>query len=126
MRQNNSGKSILKSFRAAFRGLLLVLAYEPAFRYMLAASVLVIAAIFFFDLSRSEIAILLLLVFAVLALEVINTLFEKTLDIIQPQYDEQVRRIKDLMSGLVLLASIGSAVLGLVILWPHIARFFAR
>lgn len=124
MLQRDEEKSIVKSFRAASRGLLLVLLYEPAFRYMLAASALVAAAIAYFDLSRNETALLLLLVFAVLALEVINTLFERTLDIVRPEYDDRVRRIKDLMAGLVLLAVIGSAVLGLIILWPHFAQRF--
>jgi diacylglycerol kinase len=120
----NNDKNILKSFRAASRGLKDVLRMEPTFKYMVAAAMVVVAAIFYFDMSRTEIALLILISITMLALEVINTLFEKTLDIIQPQYDEQVRRIKDLMSGLVLLASIGAAALGILILLPHIARFF--
>lgn len=116
---------MLKSFRAASRGLLVALLYEPAFRYMLAAAAIVVAAIFYFDVTREETALLLVLMFAVLAIEVINTLFERTLDIVRPEYDERVRRIKDLMAGLVLLAVIGSAVLGLVILWPHFVLRFS-
>jgi diacylglycerol kinase len=119
-------KSIVKSFRAAWRGLLLVLLDEPAFRYMLAAAALVAAAIVYFDLSRGETALLLFLVFAVLALEVINTLFERMLDIVRPEYDERVRRIKDIMAGLVLLASIGAAVLGTLILLPYVLQRFVK
>lgn len=117
---------MLKSFRAASRGLLIALRYEPAFRYMLAAALLVVAAIFYFSMTREETVILLVLVFAVLALEIINTLFERTLDIVRPEYSEGVRRIKDLMAGLVLLAVIGSAALGLIILWPYLAALVGK
>lgn len=115
-------KNLQASFRAALHGISDAIVHEPAFKYMLIAALAVAAAVIVFDLSRTERAILVILVFAVLTLELINTLFERTLDIIEPEYDERVRRIKDLMASLVLLASAGAAILGLIILWPHIRR----
>ena len=119
-------KNLAASFKAAFQGITNTLLEEPAFKYMVVAALLVGASAIIFDMSRTERAILLILAFAVLALELINTLFERVLDIMKPEEDERVRRIKDLMSGLVLLASLGAATIGAVILLPYINEIFRK
>lgn len=97
---------------------------EATFKYMLLAAFGVFVLIIIFDLTRTESILLALMVFSVLALETINTLFERMLDIVRPQHDERVRIIKDLMAALVLIASAGAAVLGLIILWPYFRTLF--
>lgn len=122
----NHQRNLRHSFDAAWRGLMDALRLEPAFKYFLAAFIAVIAAVLYFKTSRAESAVLILMAIAVLALELINSLFERLLDIIQPDLDERVRRIKDIMAGLVLLAAIGAAIIGLIVLLPYFRTLFGR
>lgn len=119
-------KSILNSFRAAFRGTGDLLRTEPTFKYFLAAFIAVIAAVLYFEPTRAESAVLIFVAIAVLALELVNSLFERMLDIVQPDRDERVRHIKDIMAGLVLLASIGAVIIGFIILFPYFMKLFGR
>jgi diacylglycerol kinase len=109
-----------RSFKAAFRGFWEVLIFESVFKYMLAVALLVVAGLVYFPTTRMENITLLTMVFAVLGLELINSVIERFLDFLQPQQDERVRIIKDLMSAIVLLVSIGAAVIGFLIFWPHL------
>lgn len=70
--------------------------------------------------------VLILVAITVLALELINSLFERLLDIVQPDLDDRVRHIKDIMAGLVLLGSIGAAIIGIIILLPYFKALFGR
>ena len=115
----NGPKNLFKSFAAAFRGLKDLLQREPVFKYFVAAFIAVIAAVLYFQPTRAESAVLIFVAIAVLALELVNSLFERMLDIVQPNRDERVRHIKDIMAGLVLLASIGAVIIGFIILLPY-------
>ena len=91
---------------------------------MLLATFLVLAAMFYFPTSRTEKAVLLTMIFAVLGLELINSVFERFLDFLQPKNDERVRKIKDVMSAIVLLAALGSVIIGLVVFLPYFKTLF--
>jgi len=91
---------------------------------MMAVALVVIVAMFYFPTSRLEKVVLLFAVFSVLILELINTTIERIMDMVSPAYDERVRVIKDLMAAIVLLASFGSAVIGILIFWPYVFGLF--
>jgi diacylglycerol kinase (ATP) len=57
----------------------------------------------------------ILAVFFVLFSEIINTLVEETLDIIEPNYNHQIKILKDISSAMVLIAIIFSIFVGLLI-----------
>lgn len=116
-------KNLKRSFKTAFKGFHQVLIQEPAFKYMLAAAFLVIIFMFYFPTSRAEKAVLLTMIFTVLGLELINSVFERFLDFLRPEKDERVRKIKDVMSAIVLLSSLGAALIGLVVLLPYLKIF---
>ncbi|MBZ1345467.1 MAG: diacylglycerol kinase, partial [Candidatus Nealsonbacteria bacterium] len=80
-------------------------------------------AMFYFPTSRTEKAVLLTMIFAVLGLELINSVFERFLNFLQPESDERVRKIKDVMSAIVLLAILGSIMIGLIVFLPHFLGF---
>jgi diacylglycerol kinase len=117
-------KNLIRSFQTAFRGLWWALREEPAFKYMIAAALVVFAGIVYFPTKRSENIALITMIFAVLGLELINSVLERFLDFLQPQYDERVRTIKDIMAAIVLLTSIGAALIGTLIFWPYIIQLF--
>jgi len=121
MEQNNRRKkNIFLSLRNAWRGTWTVLVQEPAFKYMAAAALLVIGAMLYFPTSRTEKAVLLVMIFSVLGLELINSVMERFLDFLQPSHDPRVRIIKDLLSAFVFLIALGAAVIGILIFWPYL------
>jgi len=60
----------------------------------------------------------------VLILEIVNTAIEKTLDIIDPNFNPQIGKVKDLAAAAVLLASLGSIAIGLMVFLPYFKTFF--
>ncbi len=82
---------------------------------MLLIAVLVVVAMFYFQTSRLEKVALLLIIFSVLTLELINSVIERILDFLHPLPNEKIKIIKDLMAAIVLVASFGAAIIGLII-----------
>src|SRR3989344_7011230 len=115
-------KSIASSFKNSWNGVQMVLVQEPGFKYMALAALAVIIAMLYFPTSRTEKAVLLAMIFSVLGLELINSIMERFLDFLQPDHDQRVKIIKDLLSAFVLLVSLGSAVIGILIFWPYIIK----
>ena len=91
---------------------------------MLAIGVLVVAAMFYFPTSRLEKVVLLLATFSVLILELINSAVERIMDVVTTEHDERIRVIKDLMAAIVLLTSLGSAIVGFLIFYPYFLEVF--
>lgn len=120
MTHNPIKKGIVQSFNAAFHGFWETLRHESSFKYMCAAGILVIAGTLYFKTSRLETTALFTMIFAVLVLELMNTAIERLLDFINPKYDERIRLIKDVLSAIVLLVSIGASVIGYIIFSPYL------
>lgn len=114
-------KRLLKSIRYALRGVRFAFKEEQNLRIHVFASVFVIAVALFLNIRVWEIIILILLIFAVLILEMINTIFERLADMLQPRLHTYVKIIKDMMAATVLMAVIGSAVIGVIIFFPYLA-----
>ena len=55
---------------------------------------------------------------AVWIAEAFNTVIEMLVDIVEPTYTPQAKRAKDVAAAAVLITSVGSAILGVIILGP--------
>ncbi len=97
---------------------------ETNFKIMIAAALAVLFLMFYFPTSRIEKVALLLTIFSVLTLELINSTVERIMSFLHPQPDEKVKVIKDLMAAIVLVASVGAAIIGIVIFLPYLGYFF--
>ena len=113
-------KRLLKSFKDAGRGVSYVFKHEQNFRIQVLMGILVIVAAFLFEVSRSELLLLLLLVISVLVLELINSAVEKFADVLKPRLSFQIEVVKDIMAAVVLLASFGAVIIGIIIFWPYL------
>ena len=113
-------KKLRKSLGHATNGLRETLIHERNFKIMLGAAFAIVGAMFYLPTSRAEKAILATTIFAVLTLEMVNVVIERLLDFLHPAHHEEVRVIKDLMAAIVLIASFGAAIIGLMIFWPYI------
>ncbi|MFA6131806.1 MAG: diacylglycerol kinase family protein [Patescibacteria group bacterium] len=118
-------RSLFRSFSHALRGIKTLAKTEQSFRLQLLAGVLVVFFAVFFPITAFEKIIVFLLVALVLILEMINSIFERIVDAFKPRLNPIVGEIKDIMAAAVLVASIFSAIIGLIIFFPHIIRLFA-
>lgn len=87
------------------------------FHLIIAIITLVIAVLL--GVSNAELAAIFFAIIMVFIAEVINTAIEKILDIVEPDHSEDVRIIKDIAAGAVLVAAIGAAAIGLAIFIPY-------
>ncbi|MEX0877251.1 MAG: diacylglycerol kinase [Candidatus Spechtbacterales bacterium] len=114
---------LIDRFIHATRGIKNAWRKEPNFRIEAFVALLVFGAMLVLPLSNTERAVLVLVIALVLALEIVNSIFERVLDIIHPDFSEEVKKIKDTMAGVVLLASISSVIVGLFILTRPMINF---
>ena len=116
---------IIKSFANAFRGMRVAFS-ERSFRLQLSAAIAVLAMMFFFNVSLVEKGLLILLIVIVLVLEILNSILERLIDVLKPRLHSYVKDVKDMAAGAVFVASIGAAVVGIIIFWPHVQNFLEK
>ncbi|HLM83749.1 MAG TPA: diacylglycerol kinase family protein [Candidatus Bathyarchaeia archaeon] len=122
----NSINKFFKSFRFAFRGLKYALKNEQNFQVEVLIGIFVVILMFLFPTRTLEKIALFIVIFAVLVMELINTIFERVVDILKPRVHPYAQLVKDIMAAAVLLASIGAAVVGVIIFWPYFKDLFLR
>ena len=79
-----------------------------------------ISAGFYFHVSANEWLVLLLISALVLALETINSAIEKLCDLYTKETHPQIKRIKDIAAGAVLISAIFALVIAIVIFKKYI------
>jgi len=116
--------SLLKSFGFAIQGIIHLLKNERNFKIQFGVFILVLVFSYFLEISKKELIIVLFCSMTVLSLEGINTSIEKLCDENQPQFNLNIKIIKDVAAGAVLIASIFSAIIGLIVFLPYFYRVF--
>lgn len=109
-----------QSFKFAGRGLIYVFRTQNNFQIQTLAAFIMIGAGIWFNISLGEWFALGSLIVCVLVLEIINTAFEKMLDVMKPRLEERVGIVKDIMAAAVLLVSGAAVVVGLSIFLPRV------
>ena len=107
---------LFRSFKNAFRGLLSVIEKEQNFRIHVVAALLAIFFGLYFNIYLWQWCLIVL----VMILELLNTTFERLVDMLKPRLHEYVKDIKDMMSAVVLIAAIASVIIALIIFVPYI------
>tara|TARA_X000001036_G_scaffold429885_2_gene461754 strand:- start:43 stop:357 length:315 start_codon:yes stop_codon:yes gene_type:complete len=74
----------------------------------------------YFEINKIEWIIHILLIGFILATEGLNTVAEKVCDLINPEYDERIKIIKDIAAGAVSFAVICSLIILSLIYYPYI------
>jgi diacylglycerol kinase (ATP) len=110
----------LRSFTYAFAGVATMLRSQHNARIHAAATVAVTAAGLCFGLRAGEWCWLVLAMMAVWSAEALNTAFEFLADAASPGYHPLVKHAKDVAAGAVLIAAAGAAIIGLLVLGPHV------
>jgi diacylglycerol kinase len=120
----NSLQKLFKSFRYAGRGMKYVLKNEQNFQIEILGGLFVIILMFLFPTRSLEKIALFIVIFAVLVMELINTIFERVVDMLKPRVHPYAQLVKDVMAAAVLLSSIGAVIVGVIIFYPYFKDLF--
>ena len=111
---------IHKSFWNAIKGVVWMLRSERNFQIEVFALLVNLFLIVYLKVSTVDAAIILVVCFAVLSLEILNTCVEKICDIIQPNFDQRIKIIKDMAAGSVFLMAMASVAVGVLIYFKYL------
>lgn len=120
-----SFKKWLQSLKYAFEGIRFAMNQQNFFLISLIAIIVILFG-FYFKLSQIEWLIVITNIGFVLSLEALNTIWEKTLDLLQPYFSPKVKSIKDLVAGAVVIACLTSLIIGLIIFLPKIYKLWIK
>ena len=116
----------LRSFGHAFRGLKVLLQTQHNARIHALATVLAVAAGALLGISPAEWALIALAVVCVWATEALNTSIEFLVDLVSPELHPLAAKAKDVAAGAVLVAAIGSVIVGVLVFGPYALKLFER
>lgn len=108
------------SLKNAKRGVKLAFEEEPNLRIHTGAAIIVILFGYFLQVSKIEWFVLILVMALVICLEMVNSIFERVIDMVQPAVNSYVKDMKDMMAATVLVAAISAVIIGLIIFVPKL------
>lgn len=111
---------LVKSIRCATSGIFQATKTELNLRIHFAAVPVVTATGLILGLSQQEWIAILFLFALVISVELLNTSFEKLCDVIDPEYNNSIRQIKDIAAGAVLWSSVIAIIAGILIFAPKL------
>jgi diacylglycerol kinase (ATP) len=117
--------NMIKSFRYAFNGIGALFKRERNARIHLVIFCCVVAAGFFFSLTAIEWIVIVIVGSLVFAAEAINTSVEILANVISPELHPQIKLVKDIAAGSVLLTAIAAVVAGFIVFLPKIIVLFS-
>lgn len=107
----------------ALDGIKAGLSEEPNLAIEISVGVLVFFTAALFQVPFLEWAILILVVFAVISLELVNTSIESLLDVVSPDKDPRVKKAKDTSAAALLAISVAALFIGILIFLPKLIPF---
>jgi diacylglycerol kinase len=108
-------KKLFSSFIYAFEGIRTTFKDEQNFKIHTTISVIVILIAVALDFSNLRMIILLMVIGIVLALELVNTAVEKTVNLITHEVHPLAKQAKDAAAGAVLVFSIFAVIIGILL-----------
>ena len=117
-------KSLSKSFGYAFEGFLHALKHNRNLRVHLVVALAVVILGMFFRINKYEMSILGIVILLVISSEMINTAIEEMVNLITSEHRREAKIAKDVAAGMVLIAAVGSVIVGLLIFTPYVLKLF--
>ena len=114
----------MKSFVYAFAGIASAVCGERNMRIHLVAAFAAVSIGAWLGLSACEWAAVVICCALVMSLECLNTAIEAAVDLASPEIHPLAKKAKDCAAGAVLIAAIGSSVVGCIVFAPKLMRFF--
>ncbi len=114
----------MKGFRYAINGLITAFKSELNLKVHAIATILVLLAGWYFEITAIEWIIVVLAIGLVISSEMINTAIEYFVDLVSPEIHPTAGKIKDISAGAVLVAAVVAFIAGLIIFLPKIKVLF--
>ena len=111
---------LYKSFGYAFQGIFNTIRTERNIKIHCAAAILVTIFGIWLQISKTEWMICFILFGLILALELVNTAVEATVDLFTEERKPLAKKAKDAAAGAVLFVAIFAAVIGILIFIPKL------
>ena len=111
---------MIKSFLYAIAGVFVAVKSERNMRWHLLSVVAAVALGLWLGLTACEWAAVVTCCSLVLSVECLNTAVEAAVDLASPEMHPLAKKAKDCAAGAVLLAAIGSAVVGCIVFVPKL------
>ena len=119
-------RRLVDSLNSAVEGFLYVLRTERNMRLHFLLATFVIILSIYLNLPKVDLLLLLMSIILVLALEMVNTAVELTIDLIKEAYHPLARVIKDVTAGAVFLAALNAAAVCYVVFSKQLTTFVER
>jgi diacylglycerol kinase (ATP) len=110
----------LKSFVFAAAGITRFFRTEHNAQIHLTVTIAVIILSFLLKINKTEAVAVIFSIAFVWVTEMINTSIEKAMDFISAERKTEIRNIKDMAAGAVLIAAITSVVIGCIVFLPKL------
>ena len=111
---------LYKSFGYAFQGIFNTIRTERNIKIHCDAAILVTIFGIWLQISKTEWMICIILFGLILALELVNTAVEATVDLFTEERKPLAKKAKDAAAGAVLIVAIFAAVIGILIFIPKL------
>ena len=105
----------------AISGMFFLLKNEDSIKVQSLFFLLFIFLGYYFEITKNEWIIHIILIGFILTAEALNTVAEKICDFINPKYDDRIKLIKDISAGAVSFAVISSLIVLIIIYYPYIS-----
>jgi diacylglycerol kinase (ATP) len=112
-------RRVLRSFGYAFEGLGTLLRTQPNFVVHVVAACLVVCLGLILRLDLRDMALVVLTIALVLAVECVNTALETLCDLVSPGFHPLVKRAKDISAAAVLLAALAAVGIAALLFLPR-------
>jgi diacylglycerol kinase len=113
------------SFKYASNGILWLLKTQKNYRIHVALSVLAIILGWFLMLSYNEFLIVITYIVFGLAIEAVNSSIEVACDLIDTNPREDIKIVKDVAAGAMLIFAIGAVVISVIIYVPKLLQLLS-
>ena len=105
----------------AISGMFFLLKNEDSIKVQSLFFLLFIFLGYYFEITKNEWIIHVILIGFILTAEALNTVAEKICDFINPKYDDRIKLIKDISAGAVSFAVISSLIVLIIIYYPYVS-----
>lgn len=119
-------KKQLRSFGYAWQGFKACVGKEQNLDFHLLVTIAVVVAGCCFGITRMEWVAVVLCLGLVVGAELMNTAIERLVDLVSPHRHPQAGQVKDIAAAAVLICTVAAIVVGVLIFFPYLVRFFLR
>ncbi len=116
-------KKLVDSFNYAIEGIIYSIRTQRNMRIHMVIAIIMLAACFFFDMTKMELLILTITITMVIVAEMINTAVECAIDATTNYYHPLAKIAKNVAAGAVLITAINAALVGYIIFYDKVFPF---